>query len=402
MSRSDFLQTWRNNSEYFKLLELMARLSNIFSDNTIPFLHYRVTENLFCKYYAAENLSRSDTAYDAKTLNFGVGIKTFQLQNDNSMEKVAEFNSISNQLKKYHGKDLAFQLAIARNERMRLGQRLYAIDEGCYHIIGRVEEGLTIFNTPYPFVNERTISNVKDSGKSLQFFDGENEYSYNYSKSTLFKRFIVPKENVKIPVSIIQDPYELLRKLIDTEDYEGKYQDIYAVHKIIEKQVEIQKTKIKALGQTYVILPLFSTASKEHEVPQKSGLNQWNAGGRARDPDEVYIPIPSKLNSNYPDFFPDRDVKFVLHLPNGESISAKVCQDNRKALMSDPNKALGHWILRDVLQLPEGELVTMSLLNRMGFDSVIIYKDDISNYRIDVCRTISYSDDMFGDDEYED
>ena len=70
--------------------------------------------------------------------------------------------------------------------------------------------------------------------------------------------------------------------------------------------------------------------------------------------------------------------------------------------MSDPNKALGHWILRDVLQLPEGELVTMSLLNRMGFDSVIIYKDDISNYRIDVCRTISYSDDMFGDDEYDD
>ena len=173
-------------------------------------------------------------------------------------------------------------------------------------------------------------------------------------------------------------------------------------HKIIENQVEIQKTKIRALGKTYVILPLFSTASKEHEVSQKSGLNQWNAGGRARDPDEVYIPIPSKLNSNYPDFFPDRDVKFVLHLPNGESISAKVCQDNRKALMSDPNKALGHWILRDVLQLPEGELVTMSLLNRMGFDSVIIYKDDISNYRIDVCRTISYSDDMFGDDEYDD
>ena len=30
----NFLSTWKNNSEYFKLLELMARLSNIFSDNT--------------------------------------------------------------------------------------------------------------------------------------------------------------------------------------------------------------------------------------------------------------------------------------------------------------------------------------------------------------------------------
>lgn len=402
MYKSDFLQTWKSNSEYFKLLELMARLSNLFSDNSIPFIHYRVTENLFCKYYNAENLSRSDTAYDAKTMNLGVGIKTFQLQNDNSMEKVAEFNSISSQLKKYHGKDLAFQLALARNERIRLGQRLYAIDDGCYHIIGRVEEGLTVFNTPYPFVNERNISNVKDTGKSLQFFDGENEYSYNFSKSTLFKRFIVPKDNVKIPVTIIQDPYELLRKLVDAKDYKGKYDDIYAVHKIIENQVSPERTKAVSLGQNYVVLPLFSTASKEHEVPPKSGLNQWNAGGRARNPDEVYIPIPSKLNSNYPEFFPERDVKFILHLPNGESLSAKVCQDNRKALMSDPNKALGHWILRDVLQLKEGELVTMSLLNRMGFDSVIIYKDDPTNYRIDVCRTISYSDDMFGEEEFDD
>ena len=79
MYKSDFLQTWKSNSEYFKLLELMARLSNLFSDNSIPFIHYRVTENLFCKYYNAENLSRSDTAYDAKTMNLGVGIKTFQL-----------------------------------------------------------------------------------------------------------------------------------------------------------------------------------------------------------------------------------------------------------------------------------------------------------------------------------
>ena len=91
---SDFLSNWKNNTEYFKLLELMARLSNLFSDNVIPFLHYRVTENLFCKYFNAENLSRSDTAYDAKTHNFGIGIKTFQFEKGVSVEKVAEFNAI--------------------------------------------------------------------------------------------------------------------------------------------------------------------------------------------------------------------------------------------------------------------------------------------------------------------
>ena len=58
-----FVDEWKQNKEYFSLLELMARLSNLFSDSSIPFLHYRVTENLFCKYYKAENLSRSDTAF---------------------------------------------------------------------------------------------------------------------------------------------------------------------------------------------------------------------------------------------------------------------------------------------------------------------------------------------------
>lgn len=46
----NFLSDWKNNKEYFSLLELMARLSNLFSDSSIPFLHYRITENLFCKY----------------------------------------------------------------------------------------------------------------------------------------------------------------------------------------------------------------------------------------------------------------------------------------------------------------------------------------------------------------
>ena len=91
----NFVSDWKSNTEYFELLELMARLSNLFSDNTIPFIHYRVTENLFCKYFKADNLSRSDTAYDAKTDSFGIGIKTFQLKNNSSLEKIAEFNAIS-------------------------------------------------------------------------------------------------------------------------------------------------------------------------------------------------------------------------------------------------------------------------------------------------------------------
>ena len=188
-----FLDEWKNNSDYFNLLELMARLSNLFSDNSIPFLHYRITEKLFCKYYQADNLSRSDTAYDAKANDFGVGIKTFQLDKGSSVEKVAEFNSISNDLKNYQNYDLAYQVSKARNDRVSLGQRLYAISDGCYHIVGRKQNGLTVFNTPYPFIDLNNIHKVKDTGHSLQFEDGKDFYSYNYSKSTLFKRFIVSK-----------------------------------------------------------------------------------------------------------------------------------------------------------------------------------------------------------------
>ena len=379
----NFLSEWKNNTEYFKLLELMARLSNLYSDSQIPFLHYRVTENLFCKYYKAENLSRTDTAYDAKKDFFGIGIKTFQLNNNQSVEKVAEFNAISSELKKYEKEDLAYQVAKARNERMELGMRLYAIDSGCYHIIGRVANGLIVFNSSYPLINISKIHSVKDTGKSLQFEDDKDFYSYNYSKSTLFKRFNVPEEKKEISVSIIQDPYDVLRRLIDNSGYIGKNDDILAVHNLIKEQITSQK-QLK-LGENYVVLPLFS--DKLHKVPEKSGLNQWNAGGRARDVNEVYIPIPLALHKSYPDFFPSRDTSFNLKLPNGKIISAKVCQDGGKALMSNPNVDLGKWILRDVLKLKEGELLTLDFLDRMGFNSVTIYKDNSQNYKIDVCMT---------------
>ncbi len=42
--------------------------------------------------------------------------------------------------------------------------------------------------------------------------------------------------------------------------------------------------------------------------------------------------------------------------------------------MSNPNLALGQWILRDVLKKKECELVTIDDLNRLGFDSVCVEK----------------------------
>lgn len=63
----------------------------------------------------------------------------------------------------------------------------------------------------------------------------------------------------------------------------------------------------------------------------------------------------------------------------GEELSAKICQEGGKALMSNPNSALGGWILRTILQKKEGELVTMEDLIRFGIDSVLIRKEHKQN-----------------------
>ena len=89
-------------------------------------------------------------------------------------------------------------------------------------------------------------------------------------------------------------------------------------------------------------------------------------------------------------FFLKRDETFNLEISTGEIFEAKVYQDNSKALISRPNKALSDWLLRKVLQLKEGELATIEKLNELGFDSVIITKNKKSEFKIDIMQTDSY------------
>ena len=140
-----------------------------------------------------------------------------------------------------------------------------------------------------------------------------------------------------------------------------------------------------------VVLPLYSTRSFMGEVLPRSGLNQWNADGRPRDLDEVYIPVPAQVNNMYPTFFPERNVPFILQLPSGQCLSAKMCQDGRKALMSKPNSALGRWILRDVLKVKRGIVISMRMLHEIGIDSVTIRKVREGFYTISASPEVHYS-----------
>ncbi len=362
-----------NNGDYLKLLSAVSKLSGLFSESAVPFINYRVAENIFCRSFKANNLSRSDTAFDADFNSVGIGLKTFISKNNNSTEKVAEFNSLSRDLKNYQGRELALKLGVYRNERIDLANRVYNIKSSLYHIVARREKELLLFETDYNQIDIANIHSVKENKASLQFEDGHNFYSFNYSKSTLFRKFIIPQNAFRLPIDIIEDPYSLLLDLFSSNDFKS------ATDKLVK-------------GENYVVLPLYGIKNKEKFVFEKSGLNQWNAGGRKRDIGEIYIPIPINIHNEYPNFFPKRDEHFKLEVPTGEIFEAKVCQDNSKALMTNPNKALSDWLLRKILQLKEGELATIEKLDELGFDSVIITKSKKGDFKIDIMKTNAYNE----------
>ena len=363
-----------NKGNYLKLLSATAKLSRLFSESQIPYLYYRAAENIFCKSFNAENLSRGDSAFDANYNSIGIGLKTFICEKQYSTEKVAEFNKLSTQLKQYKGKELALKLSEFRNERIELANRLYNIDNSLYHIVARKSNELILFETDYEIIDIDNINSVKESQSGLQFNDGKNFYSYNSSKSTLFRKFEIPQNTFRLPVDILDDPYTLLLEFFE------EIKEISTAKDLLIK------------GKNYVILPLYGIKDKRKFVFEKSGLNQWNASGRKRDFGEVYIPIPIIFHQLYPDFFPTRDTEFNLKVPTGETYKAKVCQDNSKALMTNPNKALSDWLLRKVLDLKEGELATIEKMEELGFDSVIIQKDDHGNFKIDKARSDSFEE----------
>jgi len=136
-----------------------------------------------------------------------------------------------------------------------------------------------------------------------------------------------------------------------------------------------------------IFIPLYG---RNKTVYERSGLNQWNARGRERDINEVYIPIPSIIHRLFPDFFPKREQPFNLKLPDGRILPSKICQAGGKALMSHSNKALGQWILRDVLQLKEGEILTYKKLQEIGIDAVRIDKIGNLEYEINFSEIGSF------------
>jgi hypothetical protein len=355
---------------YERLLKSIGALSNLFSESPEPYIAYRAAENLFCKAFEAENLSRSDASADASKDKIGFGIKTFLEGNGKTMQKVAEFNSDHSIFSAKNPDDKIKKIAELRNERLETTKRIFGLEKIIYHCITRQVGKIKVFESETPLIDINKIKNIKvnSRGNIIQFSDPSAEYSFNVSKSTLYKRFLSENILLDVPVRILTDPFSEIEKLIAESGL------IFAPVKI----------------QPHIFLPLYSVKKGKKYVPEKSGLNVWNAGGRLRNSNELYIRIPSWIHTSFPNFFPPRDQAFELILPDRKIMNASVCQDNSKALMSNPNAELGKWLLRDVLNLKDKELLTYDKLESIGLDTVVVYKIDGYHYDIDFTRIGSY------------
>lgn len=342
-----------NVDKYLNDLKIIGSLSRLFSENDIPLLHYRVVENLYCSNFNAKNLSRSDISTDAKLGSYGIGIKTFIEGNKSqTFQKIAEFNK---QLPLYNNLDAINKIkkiSELRNKRLEFAINLYEFKKLIYHCVVRKKQSLFLFEEKMNFINIDNIKLISESNHSYFFKDGKEIYKFDASKSTLYKKFLTKTYFACTKVEILKNPIEILRKIsfLNENDY-----------------TNIDPSKI-------IIVPLYSLKNGEKYIYKRSGLNQWNARGRERDPDEVYIPFNSVLRDLYDNFFPSRNTSFDVFLPNGKKMSMKLCQENCKAIMSNPNKELGKWLLRDILKIPYGKIIEYKDLLEIGIDSVSFKK----------------------------
>ena len=382
------------DEEFYKeALIAVGGLSRLFSESDLPFFHYRFVENLFVRATKGKNVSRQDAVFDAlvgENNGIAVGVKTFTIRKKSSYsyEKVQEFTALAGkgQLGKLKDKDLVQTIATERNRRILLESASFNADpdKSLYHCLIRREGEAVIHEEPYPIIDINKIKPLSPGGKSISqfatkssnihFHDGLNYYRFSRAKNVLLKRFeLSDGENWKpIPIKITEDLFSHL------------FENVLGAAVTPEMKITgLFDEPEQVPGVDYVVLPLYSTKSVVKEVPEKSGLNQWNAAGRQRKFGEAYIPVPIDIHKFCTGFFPIGK-NFKLYLPNTkEAADASLCQSGNKALMTNPNDELCKWIFKVIdpsfsismyNKAPSRKPFNYGDLEMAGFDSVRVSK----------------------------
>lgn len=324
-------------------------LHELSSTNETILINSRSVEYMLCESFNLTNVARKDSPIDAFKNQCGFGIKTFGLLHLNDktlhkLEKVAEFKYDSLTISQCPSNfDKAVKVSTLRNQRLIVAMRSESLNNLLYILILRLKKEIFFYEHSYELINTNKIIIINSNEKSIKFTDGSNIYSYKYSNSTLYQEFSIEKSKIK---------------------------EIY----IIEKTYSSKELEDKLISKNEISL-LFSDILKP-----ASGLNQGHAKGRKRDPDEIYIPIKSTIHKQFPYFFPrnkqDLDMPFTLMLTNKKFVNCKICQSNRKALMSNPNKELGKHILRELLKIPKEQVCTMEHIEKSGYTGLKVIKNN--------------------------
>ncbi|MFZ3009393.1 MAG: hypothetical protein WA030_00010 [Candidatus Microsaccharimonas sp.] len=359
--------------QYKKDLRKIASISNLFSQSDAPLLSSRTTEYLYCKDFGAENISRSDVTIDAQLGTIGIGIKTFGYTGNSSQEKIAEFNSALKTYKGFSELEMVKKVGELRNERIELVERMFGVESTVYHCIARSAGRIFVFEEPMHKIDVDNITLLEKarSDNVINFTDGREKYAFNTSKSTLYKHFIANEENIlfDIEVTLMDDPLSALERL----------------------QAESEILKIDEPVER-LVLPLYGHRNGEPFVFDKSGMNRWNANGekRKRRYGEAEIMIYKEVRSKALEILPERKTSFIAHLPNGDTISLAVSQQDSKAIMSNPETHLGTWLLGKI-GMQRNEVLTYQKLQELGFDSVELTFDG-KEWHMDLCEPGTYEE----------
>ena len=435
--------------KYVKLLRPVASLSHLFSDNSTPYVSPKFVERLYMMSAGARDTAGDNSSFDAiAPVLVGVGVKTFVATRTakHKFEKIAEFTADAN-AGVFDGLDSEQMLRKAiqlRNARLSSDAVAYGVNisNAIYHCLIRLEGAAMIHEEPMSLVNVAMLHPSDTDGKPLTelsekpvMSDGRNVYSYNKSKRVLYKRFpvVVPPPaqfGGMIPLPINR---RILDQLMEKgpagflpPEEEGQLELASALGlgatggyaepsadsghyveegggatAVLEVDGDFTDDMIIKRPTDFVILPLYSP--RENEVAEKSGINQWNAGGRVRTFGEAYIPVPAWIHVAFPGFFPDRNHSFRLRLQDGTVVSAKICQQGSKALMSDPNDVLCRWLYTAIepelsyeqikRRLPESRPYTYKDLATVGKDCVKVSKVSGKPYQFELtfCKLGDYA-----------
>ncbi len=125
--------------------------------------------------------------------------------------------------------------------------RLYDIENSIYHVVARREKELLLFETDYQVIDIENVNSVKMKDSSLQFEDGKNAYSFNFSKSTLFRKFTIPQNAFRLPIEIVEDPFSLLLDLFGEKKILLQLQIFYKKELIMSFYIYMELKKSKNL-----------------------------------------------------------------------------------------------------------------------------------------------------------